>query len=90
MIDPKRAPSELEGVVVGNLLIVMSCIDDYDPKPVRAAIENGRNRMNVPDMSQISSKRPHRFANHAMTFRSNGQSATSPLVRGLPKIVPLR
>ena len=62
MIDPKRAPSELEGVVVGNLLIVMSCIDDYDPKPVRAAIENGRNRMNVPDMSQISSKRSYRVS----------------------------
>ena len=33
---------------------------------------------------------PHRFANHAMTFRSYGQSAASPLVRGLSKIVPLR
>ena len=45
--------------MVGHLLIVMSCIDDYDPKPVRAAIENDRNRMNVPDMSQISSKRSY-------------------------------
>ncbi len=52
----------MEGVVVGHLLIVMSCIDDYDPKPVRAAIENGRNRMNVPDMSQISSKRSYRVS----------------------------
>ena len=43
-------------------MIVMSCIDDYDPKPVRAAIENGRNRMNVPDMSQISSKRSYRVS----------------------------
>ena len=62
MIDLRGAPSELEGVVVGNLLIVMSCIDDYDPKPVRATIENGRNRMNVPDMSQISSKRSYRVS----------------------------
>ena len=59
MIDPKRGTVRIGRCGGRKPLIVMSCIDDYDPKPVRATIENGRNRMNVPDMSQISSKRSY-------------------------------